>query len=467
VNNFSSPTQDAELARSWNTTTFRLLSLYAVVFSFSVMLLIGFIGYAVTGQMERRADVVIHWQLVYFGSLPDNKLADVLQRRIEHEFTHANYYGLFTAGGRHIAGDVLVLPPRLSVERGGMTLEHTLSVAGGEQAPVVRAMAERRRDGTILIVAHDLTDILAVRLDIINALIGGGMFCLVAGVGVGLAFGARQMRRVKAIRRITLQIAQGDLHQRLPMGGRDELDLLSHLVNHMLDEVARLMTEVKGTCDGIAHDLLRPLAHVCMLLVHAAERADALNDEQLSNTVARARSNTDKLLERFRAMLRISAIGAPQRRAGFAELQLATLVSEVRELYEPLAESKSIQLVVQVESVGAIHADRALLFEAFCNLIDNAIKFAPTSGTVHITLTRTPFGPKVDIVDNGPGIPSDECDAVLERFYRSEHTRHIGGSGLGLSIVSAVIRVHDFTMRIGNAQPGTRVTIECWSRTLA
>jgi signal transduction histidine kinase len=271
------------------------------------------------------------------------------------------------------------------------------------------------------------------------------------------------MRRVKAIRRITLQIAQGDLKQRLPTGGRDELNLLSHLVNHMLDEVERLMTEVKGACDGVAHDLLTPLTQVGRSLVHVAERADALNDEQLSTMVARVRSNTDKLLERFRAMLRISEIGALQRRSGFAEVQLATLVSEVGELYEPLAESKSIQLVVQAEPVGAIHADRALLFEAFANLIDNAIKFAPTGGTVRIALTRTRFGPQVEIVDNGPGIPSGEREAVLGRFYRSEQTRHIAGSGLGLSMVSAVIRVHDFTMRIDNAAPGTRVTIECWS----
>ncbi|MDB5783115.1 HAMP domain-containing sensor histidine kinase [Caballeronia mineralivorans] len=427
------------------------------------MLLIGFIGYAVTGQMERRADVVIQWQLVYFGSLPDNTLADILQSRVEHEHMHINYYGLFAADGRHMAGDVLMLPPGLSVERRGMTLEHTLSVAGVKQAPVVRAMAVRRRDGTILVVAHDLTQILTIRLDIINALIGGGIFCLVTGFAVGLAFGVRQMRRVKAIHRVTVQIAQGDLNQRLPTGGHDELDLLSNLVNHMLDEVERLMTEVKGACDGIAHDLLMPLAHVRTLLVHVEERADTLNDEQLPNMVARARSNTDKLLERFRAMLRISEIGALQRRGGFADVQLATLLSEVGELYEPLAESKSIKLVVQIEPVGAIHADRALLFEAFSNLVDNAIKFAPTCGTVCITLTRMPFGPQVDIVDNGPGIPSGERQAVLKQFYRSEQTRHIAGSGLGLSMVSAVIRVHDFTIRIGNAEPGTRVTIECWS----
>jgi signal transduction histidine kinase len=123
--------------------------------------------------------------------------------------------------------------------------------------------------------------------------------------------------------------------------------------------------------------------------------------------------------------------------------------------------------VVRTERVAAIHGDRTLLFEMFSNLIDNAIKFTPTGGTVRVELTATPFGPRLDIVDNGPGIPASERGAVTQLFYRSEQTRHIEGSGLGLSIVSAVMRVHDFTMIIDSAEPGTRVTIRCWPQTLA
>jgi signal transduction histidine kinase len=291
--------------------------------------------------------------------------------------------------------------------------------------------------------------------------------CLLAGVAGGLALSVRQMRRLKAIRRVTQRIAQGDLAQRLPMGGRDEVDMLAHLVNHMLAEVERLMNEVKGACDGIAHDLRTPLAHVRTLLAHAAERTETLDDAALSQLVERARIETDALLDRFRAMLRISEIGTLQRRGGFGEMQLETLVEEVGELYEPLAESRSIQLSVHVQPVDAIHGDRALLFEALSNLVDNAIKFTPEGGVVRMELRQTSAGPQVEIVDNGPGIAADERDAVLQRFYRGESTRHLSGSGLGLSIVSAVMRVHDFTMKIGNAQPGTRISIECWSRTLA
>lgn len=460
------PAQSA-LGRRWHSTTFRLITVYAVIFSISVMSLLGFIGRAVTGDMERETDVVMDWQFIYFDSMPQGELAGAIHRRLEHERMHTNYYGLFAADGQHIAGDVLQLPPDLPVDRRGVTLWHTLQVTGGEQAPVVRAMAERRSDGETLVLARDLTHILRIREAIINALIGGGILCLVAGAVGGLALSVRQMRRLKAIRRVTQRIALGDLGQRLPIGGRDEIDMLAHLVNHMLEEVERLMNEVKGACDGIAHDLRTPLAHVRTLLTHAAERAGRVDDAALSSMVERARTETDALLDRFRAMLRISEIGTLQRRGGFAGVDLQTLVDEVGELYEPLAESRSLRFAVESEPIKAIHGDRALLFEAFSNLLDNAFKFTPPGGAVRMSLRQTPVGPLVEIIDNGPGIPLDERDAVLQRFYRGERTRHLAGSGLGLSIVSAVMRVHDFKMRIGNAEPGTRVSIECWSRTLA
>ena len=463
-NSFSA---QSALGRRWHSTTFRLITVYAVIFSISVMSLLGFIGWAVTGDMEHESDVVMAWQFIYFDSMPHTELADAIHRRLEHERMHANYYGLFSADGQHLAGDVLTIPPNLPTNRSGMTLDHSLQAISGERTPVVRAMAERRSDGETLVLARDLTHILRIRETIINALIGGGIFCLVAGVVGGLALSVRQMRRLKAIRRVTLRIAQGDLGQRLPIGGRDEIDMLAHLVNHMLAEVERLMNEVKGACDGIAHDLRTPLAHVRTLLGHIAERSDHLEDVALSTLVERARGETDALLDRFRAMLRISEIGTLQRRGGFAEMELQALVEEVGELYEPLAELRALSFTVESEAVKAIHGDRALLFEAFSNLLDNAFKFTPAGGAVRMVLRQTPAGPLVEIIDNGPGIPLDERDAVLQRFYRGEGTRHLAGSGLGLSIVSAVIRVHDFTLRIGNAEPGACVSIECWSRTLA
>jgi HAMP domain-containing protein len=221
------------------------MTVYTVIFSLSVMLLIGFIGWVVTGAMEHETDVVMDWQLLYFDSMPHGELAQAISRRIEHERMHSNYYGLFTADGQYIAGDMLVFPPNLPVNRTGVTLRK-LTVAGPERAPVVRVMAEQRLNGDKLVLARDLTHVLRVRQSIINALIGGGILCMFTGIAGGLALSMRQMRRLRAIRQATQLVAQGDLGQRLPAGGRDEIDMLVQLINHMLEEVERLMHEVKG-----------------------------------------------------------------------------------------------------------------------------------------------------------------------------------------------------------------------------
>lgn len=466
-----SGTRAPDIGRRWHAATFRLLSVYGLIFAVSVILLLGFMSWVVTGEMERQNDLVMDWQLTYFAAIPRAQLAETIGHRLEHERMHAAYYGLFRADGQHLAGDIMQVPPGIRTDRKGVTLDHTLPVASAQPAPVVRAMADRRHDGNILVVARDLTHIIRIRDTILNALLFSSGLCLAAGVVGGFALGMRQMRRVREIRRVTQLIAQGDLNQRLPVGGRDELDMLSHLVNHMLDEVERLMTEVKGACDGIAHDLRTPLAHVRSLLARIDESARDMSED--GRTLAwmpmleRAREETDQLLDRFRAMLRISEIGSLKRRGGFAEIQLEALVRDVCDLYEPLAESRSISLAVEATAVQVVHGDRALLFEALSNLLDNALKFTPAGGAVRVTLTQTRDGPQVDVIDNGPGIPVEERHAVMQRFYRGEHTRHIAGSGLGLGIVSAVMRVHDFSARIGSAEPGTQVSIECWPHTLA
>jgi signal transduction histidine kinase len=155
-----------------------------------------------------------------------------------------------------------------------------------------------------------------------------------------------------------------------------------------------------------------------------------------------------------------------QRRSGFDVLSLQTLVDELCDLYQPLAEEKSITLKSRTEAVELLHADRALLFEAFSNLLDNAIKFAPEGGEVSVDLWSSRSGPQLVIADNGPGIPVSERNAVLNRFYRVEQTRHVPGTGLGLGIVSAIIRLHDFEFRIGGEDRGTTITIDCWPHNL-
>jgi signal transduction histidine kinase len=476
VSSRTSPAASAPLRRRWHTTTFRWLCAYTALFGIFLTLLVGFIAWTASATIEHDADTIMSWQLIYFDSIPDAQLPEAIHQRLEHERMHVNYCGLFTGDGKYVAGDLLASPPNLTYTREGSTHAHTLKLRDRDVSPIVRAMGEVRPSGLHLVVARDMTSVLRIRKIMMRALATGAVLALLAAAAGGLVLGMRQIRRVREIRRVTECIARGDLDQRLPVGGDDELDMLAHLVNHMLDEVERLMGEVKGACDGIAHDLRTPLVHLHTLLARVAERESVRGDAQGALLLDSARTETGQLLERFRAMLRISEIGTLQRRGGFATVDLHELVQELAELYEPLAESRDLEWLVTAEPVPAIHGDRALLFEAFSNLIDNAIKFAPQGGVVSVTLRATPLGPLIEVADNGPGIAPHERVAVLQRFYRGDAVRHIAGSGLGLSVVAAVMRVHDFTLRIDDARDlervaqsgaGTRMSVECWPRALA
>jgi signal transduction histidine kinase len=457
-------------SQRWHTTTFRWLSAYAAIFTLCFVALLGFLEYSVGAAMEREADSGIRWQMRYFDSKTDDQLAPVIDQRLEREIRHTNYYGLFAPDGQRLAGDIVEMPPGLKLDQAGQphsaSTGRTLLLSGNASMPTVRVMGELRDNGVKLVIGRSLADVRHVRAELTRALIGGGALCLGLSLATGVLLSLRQMRRVADMRRVTTRIANGDLAQRLPTGGRDELDMLCHLVNHMLDEVERLMNEVKGACDGIAHDLRTPLVHLRLLLSNLAERTRASGDDAANSLIAHARVEADSILERFGAMLRISEIGALQRRSGFDAVSLQTLVDDLCELYQPLAEEKSITLKSSTEAVGTVHADRALLFEAFSNLLDNAIKFAPVGGEVGVELWSCRAGPQLVIGDNGPGIPVSERNAVLNRFYRVEQTRHIAGTGLGLGIVSAIVRLHDFELRIGGEDRGTTITIDCWPHNL-
>jgi signal transduction histidine kinase len=178
--------------------------------------------------------------------------------------------------------------------------------------------------------------------------------------------------------------------------------------------------------------------------------------------IAQAVAETDALLNRFRALLRISEIERQRRRSGFADIALRPLIEDAEELYGPLAEERGVTIGVAAYADPVIEADGELLFEALSNLIDNALKFTPPGGEVRLTMALTPDGPRIEVSDTGPGIPEAEREMVLQRFYRGAETAATPGSGLGLSIVAAVARLHGYELLLLNSQPGLTVRLDCW-----
>jgi PAS domain S-box-containing protein len=218
------------------------------------------------------------------------------------------------------------------------------------------------------------------------------------------------------------------------------------------------LQEAKVVGDNIAHDLRAPLTRVRMRLERGRERASTL--EEFRAVAGQAIADLDQSLNTITALLRITEIEHRRRREGFSEVQLAPLIHEAADLYDPIAEDKGVALRVEAPDGATVNGDRDLLFEAVANLVDNAVKFTPEGGRVELALLYQEGETVIRVIDTGPGISESEREAVTQRFYRSDKSRNIKGLGLGLSMVAAIIKLHSFRFNI-SAGPGCTAEIAC------
>jgi len=233
------------------------------------------------------------------------------------------------------------------------------------------------------------------------------------------------------------------------------------IVNAMLERIEKLMNEVKGVCDNIAHDLRTPLTRLRAKLYRIQQQSpeDSLVATQMDQVIAEA----DTLMARFRGLLRISEIEDHQRRSAFVTVDPAALLQEVHDFYLPLAEEDGVILTLETQAaLPPVLGDRALLFEALANLLSNSIKFSPPGGEVILSARADGDSTCIEVQDAGPGIPESERKMVFQRFYRSEDGNPQSGFGLGLSIVAAIVNLHGFTLNIGSSDlGGAKLSLEC------
>ena len=223
-------------------------------------------------------------------------------------------------------------------------------------------------------------------------------------------------------------------------------------------QLEEALQEAKVVGDNIAHDLRTPLTRVRIRLERGREHASTL--EEFRAVADQAIAGLDQLLTTITALLRITEIEHSRRRERFGEVQLAPLICEVGDLYGPIAEDKGVTLWAEAPDGATVQGDRDLLFEAVVNLVDNAVKFTPEGGRAELVLLCKEGETVIRVIDTGPGIPEIEREAVTKRFYRSDKSRNTKGLGLGLSMVAAIIKLHDFRFRI-SAGPGCTAEIAC------
>nr|WP_256515486.1 HAMP domain-containing sensor histidine kinase [Alsobacter ponti] len=264
--------------------------------------------------------------------------------------------------------------------------------------------------------------------------------------------------RLETIARTSETIMAGDLGQRIPVrGANDEIDRLSATLNRMLDRIQTLMETTRQVSNDIAHDLRTPLARLRQKLEGVTLRpADA---DALRATVADAISDVDDILDTFSALLRIAEIEVAGQRAGLRPVDLSRLFLDLAETYEAVAEDAGDRLTAEVAPGVTVEGDESLLTQLLANLVENAIRHCPPGARIAMTLRREPGAAVGEVRDDGPGIPQAERANVFKRFYRLERSRTTAGSGLGLSLVAAIAQIHGASVTVGDAAPGTLVTL--------
>ena len=451
------------LGKLFRTTAFKLTLVYLTVFALFAMFLLAYFAWntrrLVTEQITQTVDAEINGLSEQYNLGGIRRLVIIVDNRARRP--GSSLYLVTTNAGESLAGNVGSLPPGLLERSGWIETEYRRldEAEGAEHHALVRVI--QLPGGFRLLVGRDLDE----RERLYDVVLSAGKWSAAIVVILGLAGGffvaRRVLRRVDAMTETTRSIMDGDLGERLPVAGsNDELDRLAVNLNAMLDRIEALMYGLKEVSDNIAHDLKTPLTRLHNRCEEALRTAKTESEYRaaLESTI----EESDGLIRTFNALLMIARAESGQARDNMTELDAAEVAADVGELYEPLAEEKGLSLTVDAPSPVPVHGSRELISQALANLVDNAIKYAASSNKASnkaqtITVTARSEGDRVllSVIDQGPGIPESMRERVVERFVRLDQSRTVPGSGLGLSLVAAVARLHGGELKFeDNAREG-------------
>jgi signal transduction histidine kinase len=455
------------LGKLFRTTTFKLTLVYLTVFALFAAFLLGYFALntrrLITEQITDTVNAEITGLSEQYRQGGIRRLVAAVDARARRP--GSSLYLVTTFAGESLSGNVTALPPGTLDTAGWTEVVYRRLDEGddqGEHHALVRVF--QLPGGFRLLVGRDLDE----RERLYHIVLGAGRWSVIIVVVLGLAGGLfvtrRVLRRVDAMTETTRSIMAGDLGERLPVAGTgDEIDRLAENLNVMLERIEALMNGLKEVSDNIAHDLKTPLTRLRNRTEQALRTAktEAEYRAALDATI----EESDGLIRTFNALLLIARAESGQARDDMSEFDAAEVARDVGELYEPLAEQKGLVLKVEAEAPARLKGNRELISQAVANLVDNAIKYTvvdkAAAAAPEIVVRAAAEGDRVllTVTDRGPGIPEVDRTRVLERFVRLEQSRSQPGSGLGLSLASAVARLHGGELTLTDNEPGLKCVI--------
>lgn len=446
--------------RLFRTLAFRIAFIYVAIFAVSAAGLVAFTYWNTKRELDTQTDQTIDAEIIglseQYQRLGVGGLADVIMSRSAR--SGQGLY-LLTDLQRHaIAGNLDGWPQIIFRPDSFVEFNYERRVGGVSALRRARGRVFSLTGGFQLLVARDVHERHETVRLFATTLPWSLMLLLVLGV-VGGSFMSRNLiARLDSINETSREIMAGDLSRRVPVGGAgDEFDVLATSLNRMLDRIERLMRGMREVTDSVAHDLRTPLNRLRNRIDAALRRLPPESAEYAE--IESAAVEIDQLIATFNALLLIAEAEAGMAREAMAQIDLRDVVEGIAELYGALAEEKGVGFDVAPSGEAMIAGNKRLIAQALANLVDNAIKYTPEGGKIRVSIENTPGGVALIVADSGIGIPATDRARVLDRFVRLEASRHSPGTGLGLSLVVAVAKLHDARLDLADNNPGLRAIL--------
>ncbi len=442
---------------------FRYGVAYTVLFFISMLLVLVFL-YSFTfrisaDKVEERLVLESQWLGEILG---DGSEFDMVSRLNLHMADHPGNQGIYlllNGQNQRLAGNLDLLPDAKIIPGEFTYFMHQDQPDSDEPPLHIVATAVELSRGCHLLVGHNYLAIDQIKKELVPAAAWALGISFVLGVLVAFFLARRLAMRLDKINRTSRAILEGSLDSRMQhTGSGDEFDHLSTNLNLMLDRIFALMASVRGVTDNIAHDLRSPLSRMRsrMEVALLADRPCEEYKDVLMETV----EDTGRLLATFNSLLTIARVESGAARDGFSDIDMGAVVADTVEFYLPVVEENDQTLKWSIDEDLKMNGNPDLLAQALVNLLDNAVKYAPRGAELSVTANRNGDFIRLEVSDNGSGIPPYFREKALQRFSRLDASRSKPGQGLGLSLVQVVAEIHGGIVRLEDAQPGLRVVME-------
>lgn len=460
--------------RIWATTTFRLTAIFILLFVAFAVGILGYIAWQSSITIQQQQAESISRELEQLGREYERLGTRGLVLSINRIARGAGpgIYFIADPYGVGVAGNIADVPPDVLENPGQHTFEYVRgqSFRTGDEARVDDNRVALVRSfilpsGYRLVVGRDIVERRGFAVIIFQAFFWGVAMIVLLSILAGVVTARRVLGRIDAITETSEQIMSGNLAMRVPVTKRnDEFDRLATNLNAMLDRIEQLMQGLREVTGNVAHDLKTPLTRM-RNKAEVALRSE-VGDESARAALEATIAESDQLIKTFNALLLIARIEAGTPSGTFESFDVRAMIDDLIELYAPVAEDAGVSLSGDVPGGLSVTANRELVGQALVNLIENALKYGtggaregPDAGTITVRARRESSEIIFEVADDGPGIPAEDRDHVRERFVRLEKSRSEPGSGLGLSLVAAVARLHKGRLEILENDPGALIRL--------